>query len=104
MPSELFRVITIGDFDGKPLRHTRSLSTKESADEYVKDCERRGRRVESIEYFRRDGELSKPTAKQITSACLSYRHDYGVLSPEEQKMVRFEAVEWLRAWQKEEVL
>lgn len=42
-----------------------------------------------------------PTEAQINSACLSYRHDYGLLNEEERKMVRFQAVEWLNAWLKE---
>ena len=43
----------------------------------------------------------KPTPKQLESACLSFRHDYGLLDEEERKMVRFQAMEWLTAWQKE---
>lgn len=42
-----------------------------------------------------------PTETQINSACLSYRHDFGLLNEEERKMVRFQAVEWLNAWLKE---
>jgi hypothetical protein len=42
-----------------------------------------------------------PTEAQINSACMSYRHDYGLLTGDERKMVRFQALEWLRAWQKE---
>lgn len=29
--------------------------------------------------------------------CLSYRHDYGLLSEEEKKSVKFQLEEWLRA-------
>jgi hypothetical protein len=47
------------------------------------------------------GLLEKPTESQITSACLSYAHDYGLLSRVEQAALRFQAKEWLRAWQKE---
>lgn len=40
----------------------------------------------------------RPTDSEIDQACLWYRHDYGLLSPEEQEEVRAEAVGWLRAW------
>lgn len=43
----------------------------------------------------------KPTPAQLESACLSFRHDYGLLSDDERKGVRFEALQWLTAWQKE---
>ena len=33
----------------------------------------------------------------INNVCLSYRHDYGLLTPEEQKAVRFGLGEWLHA-------
>jgi len=42
-----------------------------------------------------------PTVAQLNSACLSYRHDFGLLAANEQQRVRFEAQEWLRAWRKE---
>ena len=42
----------------------------------------------------------EPTDAQINSACLSYRHDFGLLDDEERAKVRFHAVEWLRAWRK----
>ncbi|MGB6080287.1 MAG: hypothetical protein WBF99_12585 [Xanthobacteraceae bacterium] len=43
----------------------------------------------------------EPTDAQINSACLSFRHDYGLLHEDDRRQVQFEAVEWLRAWQKE---
>lgn len=43
----------------------------------------------------------QPTPAQVNSACLSYRHDFGLLSGSEREPVMFEAREWLRAWQKE---
>lgn len=33
----------------------------------------------------------------IDNVCLSYRHDFGLLSEEEKKKVRFECEEWFRA-------
>jgi hypothetical protein len=40
------------------------------------------------------------TDAQIESACLSFRHDYGLMTPPEQKALRFYATEWLAAWKK----
>lgn len=42
-----------------------------------------------------------PTPAQIDSACLSYRHDFGLLSGAERATLRSEALQWLIAWQKE---
>nr|OQX98428.1 MAG: hypothetical protein B6I27_02635 [Erwiniaceae bacterium 4572_131] len=42
-----------------------------------------------------------PTKEQIDSVCLSYTHDFRLLSIKEQEILRFKAIEWLRAWQKE---
>lgn len=36
----------------------------------------------------------------INSACLSYRHDFGLLSNREQEDLKFTAKEWLIAWEK----
>jgi hypothetical protein len=43
----------------------------------------------------------EPTDAQINSACLSFRHDYGLLDDHDRERLRFVAIEWLRAWQKE---
>ena len=43
----------------------------------------------------------KPTDAQINSACLSYRHDFGLMTKRDQDNLRFQANEWLIAWQKE---
>lgn len=51
------------------------------------------------EYVRAD-VLRNPTDEQVRSACLSYRHDFGLLSPKEQASVEFQAREWLHAWGK----
>lgn len=42
-----------------------------------------------------------PTPAQLQSACLSFRHDYGLLPPETQKATRTAARNWLEAWQRE---
>lgn len=51
--NDLFRITTTGEFDGKPLKHVYFRVTKDGAREYAEDCERRGRKVVSIEHFRR---------------------------------------------------
>lgn len=33
----------------------------------------------------------------ITNVCLSFRHDYGLMSANERNILRFECKEWLRA-------
>lgn len=43
----------------------------------------------------------KPTPGQIGSACLSYRHDFGLLPPAEKDKVMSQAKWWLEAWLKE---
>jgi hypothetical protein len=43
----------------------------------------------------------RPTDEQVQSACLSYRHDFGLLTVADAAIVKSEAREWLRAWQKE---
>jgi NTP pyrophosphatase (non-canonical NTP hydrolase) len=42
-----------------------------------------------------------PTDTETASACMSYRHDFGLLTPEERRMTIFKAREWLRAWMRE---
>jgi hypothetical protein len=37
------------------------------------------------------------TDEQIDSACLNYRHDFGLLSVTEQDELRFQAKEWAEA-------
>ena len=41
-----------------------------------------------------------PTPKDIHNTCLSYRHDYRLMSPDKQKEVQTQAQFWLEAWQK----
>lgn len=38
--------------------------------------------------------------KVLDSVCLSFRHDFGILSEEERNKIRFQAKEWLLAWRK----
>lgn len=40
----------------------------------------------------------EPTEAQINSACMSYRHDFGLLPPKEQSELRAQAKYWLQAW------
>lgn len=39
-----------------------------------------------------------PSSMDVWNACMSYRHDFGLLPDAEQKALEFEAREWLRAW------
>ena len=69
-----------------------------------------------IAYSLEKGKIDEETAKQelcillgfiksgycvsdefIDNVCLSYRHDFGLLSEDEQNKVRFECKEWMRA-------
>lgn len=43
----------------------------------------------------------KPTDAQVASACMSYRHDFGLLGAEDRQQVMRQARFWLEAWQKE---
>lgn len=38
---------------------------------------------------------------QIDSACMSYRHDFGLMKPEDVATLRIQAQYWLEAWMKE---
>jgi hypothetical protein len=40
--------------------------------------------------------------KSIDDACMSYRHDFGLMSDEEQNKLRREAREWLRSFHLED--
>lgn len=37
---------------------------------------------------------------ELRDACLSHRHDYGLMLLEERRDLEFQAMEWLRAWDK----
>ena len=39
-----------------------------------------------------------PSCMDVWNACMSYRHDFGLLTYAEQRAIEFEAREWLRAW------
>lgn len=43
----------------------------------------------------------EPTPTQLHSACLSFRHDYGLMNEQAREELRFLALEWFRAWQRE---
>ena len=43
----------------------------------------------------------EPSDETIDSVCLSYNHSFGLMSKEEQDLLRFKAKEWLHAWRKE---
>lgn len=98
---------------GRQLEHDQLSRRQTEALEMAADAQRkaaeamesteRARREYMREKLRQTSGLSaaEPTREQILSACLSYRHDFGLLSEEDRKAVEFEAVEWLRAWRKE---
>lgn len=51
---------------------------------------------------KRIAELEAPLSEsQIASACLSYRHDFGLLDSDKQKVLILEAKEWYRAFGKQ---
>lgn len=39
-----------------------------------------------------------PSGMDVWNACMSYRHDFGLLQAADQKALECEAREWLRAW------
>lgn len=51
-----------------------------------------------VETFRKELTTHLDDKKLIENMCLSYRHDFGLMTPEEQQALRFEAREWLRAY------
>ena len=44
----------------------------------------------------------QPSGKEIDSACMYMRHDYGLMSLVDRDRLRYEATEWLKAWSKVE--
>ena len=40
----------------------------------------------------------EPSHVDLYNVCMTYRHDYGLLSLDEQLRIRNEAVCWLQAW------
>lgn len=42
-----------------------------------------------------------PTEAQVASACMSYRHDFGLMDAAQRQSLMFVAREWLHAWRKE---
>lgn len=40
------------------------------------------------------------TLKQLADACMSYRHDYGLMTAEEREDMRREAADWWRCFEK----
>ncbi len=47
------------------------------------------------------GPTAVPTPAQLNSACMSYRHDFGLMEEDERERLRWSAKEWLHAWRKE---
>ena len=57
--------------------------------------------VQDTRLIKQPTVLRDPTSSQLGSACLSYRHDYGLMSQLEKAKLEAIAIDWLRAWQKE---
>lgn len=45
--------------------------------------------------------LWEPTDAEIASACMSYRHDFGILEEAQREAIKRTAREWLRVWKRE---
>jgi len=59
----------------------------------------RDRAAKLIKFGQKECLLTfEPSGSDIYNACISYRHDFGLLPIEEQTRIRNEAVGWLRAW------
>ena len=41
----------------------------------------------------------EPTEEQVAKACLSFRHDFGIMPSLEAEKITFQAREWLSIWQ-----
>ena len=42
--------------------------------------------------------MSEPTNEQLYSACISMRHDYGLMTQEQRRVIEATALEWYRCW------
>ena len=42
-------------------------------------------------------KLYPPDDKLVINVCMSYRHDFGLMTKEEQRLLIFECKEWFRA-------
>jgi len=59
-------------------------------------CDILGERIkQALSLYSVSNRFSDP--KFIDNVCLSYRHDFGLLSEDEKNKVRFECKEWMRA-------
>lgn len=48
----------------------------------------------------REALQNDSTPEQVDDACMSFRHDYGLMKKVDQAALQWNATEWLRAWQK----
>jgi hypothetical protein len=103
-----------GDISNEFLEITDSLRLQRGEPEPVAwVCEGFGKAKHAIDYIQKDvdalpigtmlytalpkRELQELTNEQIDSACLSYRHDFGLMSVAQQDYIRFQAKEWAEA-------
>lgn len=53
-----------------------------------------------VSQMARDDLGQYPTSSQLDDACLSFRHDFGLLEGEDRQAVRRQALDWLRCWRR----
>jgi hypothetical protein len=69
------------------------------SDEFLRNlCKKAAKEITELNALRlrreKQAEKQELTDEQIDSACLSVRHDFGLLSVTEQDEIRFQAREW----------
>ena len=57
------------------------------------------KRVENID----TSTENEPSPEEVLDACLSYRHDFGLMAKQQQEVIKNDAKAWLQAWQKTNV-
>jgi hypothetical protein len=57
------------------------------------------KRVENIDTYKEN----EPSPEEVLDACLSYRHDFGLMAKQQQEVIKNDAKAWLQAWQKTNV-
>lgn len=48
--------------------------------------------------------MGGPTEREVDEACMFFNHGFGLMSIKDANALRFQAREWLKAWQKVEEL
>lgn len=93
---QLDHVATIGSTLVDPKDISSAITLRER---WKVSAEIRDRAARLIKFDQKTCLLTfEPSGSDIYNACLSYRHDFGLLTIDEQSRIRNEAVGWLRAW------